>query len=264
MRYRAAEALILGVILLQALLPFEIEAQAVRGRLLDMAAGTPIVLGRMTLLDPDGQTVAVRTTDTEGRFLLVALEPGQYWIMIESPFHQGYSDGPISLAGTDTVSLTFEVQPLPVELSELTVEAEGRSPRLALEGVYDRSEAGIGVHFSRERIRARPGGTVSELVALLPMVELWPDTIFGGVRAIFRRRQFQRLILPDGTSPPPCFPQVFLNGLRFATGGNTYAELDHFSLNDLEAVEVYDSPEFLPSRFNGPFAHCGTIVLWTR
>lgn len=200
MRHGAAGALVLGALLLQAFSPAQIGAQAVRGRLLDMAAGTPIVLGRMTLLDVDGQPVTVITTDTEGQFLLVAPEPGQNWIMIESPFHEGYSDGPVSLAGADTVSLTFEVNPLPVELHELVVEGEIRSPPLALEGVYDRAEARIEVHFDRERIRARPGGRVSDLVALLPMVELWPDTMVGGVRVVFRRRQFERLILP---APPP-------------------------------------------------------------
>ena len=163
----------------------------------------------------------------------------------------------------DTASLPFEVNPLPVELDELVVEGERRSPRLALEGVYDRSEARIGVHFDRERIRARQGSTVAKLVALLPMVELWPDTAMGGrvVRVLFRRRQFERLIPPPA---PPCFPQVYLNGGLLAAGGNSHAELDFFSLNDLEAVEVYESPALLPGRFSGPFAHCGTIVLWTR
>ncbi len=267
MRLGAAKALILGTILFQALFPSSADAQAVGGRLLDMAAGTPVVLGRMTLLDAQNQPVTVVTTDTEGRFLLVAPEPGQYWILIEAAFHEGYSDGPISLTGTDTVSLTFEVSPIPVELSELVVEAEGRSPRLEMEGVYDRMENRIGVHFDRERIRARSGRSVSDIVAVLPMVELWPDTTVGlsELRVVFRRRQFERLIpIPGEGRPPPCFPQVFMDGALLATGGIHPGMLNQISLNDMEAIEVYESPAFLPSRFNGQWARCGTIVLWSR
>jgi hypothetical protein len=262
MRHGAARTLILATFFLHAFSASDLRAQGVRGRLRDMEAGTPIVFGRMTLLDVDGQAVTVNVTDTEGAFLLLAPEPGQYWIEIESPFHRGYTDGPIFLAGTDTVSLTYDLMPLPVDLDELTVEAERRSPRLTMEGVYDRREAGIGVHIDERTIRARQGGKVSDIVALLPMMELFPDTLFGRVRVLFRRRQFERF-MGDGKRPPPCFPQVFLNGALLAAGGDVPGDLDIFSLADLEAIEVYESPAGLPGRFDGENARCGTIVLWT-
>ncbi len=265
MRHIAVGALILGAGLFQTISPSGAEAQAVGGRLLDLEAGTPVVLGRMTLLDAQNQPVTVRTTDTEGRFLLMAPEPGQYWILIECAFHESYSDGPISLTQGDTISLTFEVNPLPVELSELVVEAESRSPRLEMEGVYERQENRVGVHFDRERIRARPGRPVSEIIALLPMVELWPDTVtgLGELRVVFRRRQIDRFV-GDGARVPPCFPQLFLNGSLIHTGGSQPGMLNRISLNSMEAIEVYESPAFLPSRFSGQWAGCGTIVLWSR
>jgi hypothetical protein len=246
--------------------PCDAGAQAVAGRLLDMEAGTPIVLARMTLLDADSQVVTLKVTGADGEFLLPAPGPGRYWVRIESPFHEGYTDGPIALAEADTVVLTFEVMPRPIELEALTVEAEGRIPRLEVEGVYERSELRIGVHFDEQRLRDRPGTRVSELIALLPMVELWPDTAEAGSRkrVVFRRRQFQSLRAGDGTRPTLCFPQVFLNGGVLAIGGRTPGGLDEFSVNDLAAVEVYESPSVLPGRFSGPNAHCGTIVLWTR
>jgi len=254
----------LGAILLCALSPPDVEAQVVGGHVLDMEAGTPIVLARMTLLDADSQVVTLKVTDAEGFFFLTAPEPGQYWIEIESPFHVGFRDGPISLAPTDTVSLTFELMPRPVELEELMVETERRSLRLAREGVYDRVEAGIGVHFDRQRLEDRPGTKVSDLIALLPMVELMPDPAERGVRVLFRRRQFERLITGDGQRPEPCYPQVFLNGGIIAVGGLFPGRLDQLSVNDMEAVEVYESPTGLPGRFSGANAKCGTIVLWSR
>jgi hypothetical protein len=240
--------------------PEEVGAQAIAGRLLDMAAGTPIAVARMTLLDADSQAVVFTITDTDGQFLLEAPRPGQYWLQAESAFHENYADGPIPLAEADTVTLTFGLKPLPVELEGLVVEAERRSTRLALAGYYDRKEASIGWYLDQERIRSRPGRPVSELIAILPDVELSRDPIFGGQEPIFRRQQFESF---RGNSPS-CYPQVFLNGVVLALGGSTPAGLGHFSLNDVEAVEVYPSPAHLPARFSGPFDRCGTIVLWTR
>jgi hypothetical protein len=160
--------------------------------------------------------------------------------------------------------LTLELTPIPVELRGIVVDAERRSPRLTREGVYDRMTNGFGFFFDSERIEARKGRPVSELIASLPMVELWPDTLAGGVRVAFRKRQFQSFRETDSYRPPPCFPQVFLDGVLLAAGGHVPAMLDLFTLGDLEAIEVYESPDFLPGRFHGLNAHCGTIVLWSR
>jgi hypothetical protein len=259
-RQGAAGAFILGANLLQALAPAGLAAQAVRGRLLEMVSGTPIVLARISLLDSDDQPVVFTVTDTNGHFLLVAPEPGQYWIKAESTFHEDYSDGPIPLAGTDTVSLVFGLEPLPVELEGVVVEAERRSTRLALAGYYDRKEAGIGYYLDRDRIRSRPGRPVSEVIQLLPNVEMSFDTRFGDREPIFRRQQFSSF---RGNSSL-CYPQVFMNGGPLATGGPVPGGLGRITLNDLEGIEVYPSPAHLPGRFHGPYAHCGTIVLWTR
>ena len=50
----------------------------------------------------------------------------------------------------------------------------------------------------------------------------------------------------------------------FAPGGEFPSRLDRVFLDNLEAIEVYESPAFLPGRFNGINARCGTIVLWSR
>jgi hypothetical protein len=264
MRRSVFGSFVLGTTLLPTFSPEEVGARAVLGRLLDMAAGTPIALARMMLLDADSQAVVFTVTDTDGQFLLVAPRAGQYWIKAETAFHEDYTDGPIPLAEAGRGTLTFGLKPLPVELEGLVVEAERRSTRLALAGCDDRKEAGIEWYLDQERIRSRPGRPVSEPIALLPEVDLARDPIFGGREPIFRRQQFGSF----RSNSPPCYPQVFLNGAVLALGGSTPGGLDRFSLNDLEAVEVYASPAHLPAhlpaRLSGPFDRCGTIVLWTR
>jgi hypothetical protein len=208
--------------------------------------------------------VAITVTDTQGEFLLEAPEAGRYWIQAQNEFYQDLSRGPISFSGPDTLSVTLQLTPAPVDLSEIVVDVERRSPRLIQEGVYDRMTNGFGAYLDRERIEPRKGSPVSDLVALLPMVELWSDTLAGAVRVVFRKRQFESFRMTDSRRPPPCFPQVFLNGALLAPGGTVPGGLDQFPASDLEAIEVYESPAFLPSRFRGLNAHCGTIVLWTR
>lgn len=266
MRRKQARLSLLGLLLLQAFTHAGISAQVVRGRLTDMEAGTPITFGRVTLLDTDGTPLRITVTDIQGYYLLAVPAPGEYWLKAESEFHQDLSDGPISLAAGDTVWLDYQVEARAVQLDSLVVETEGRSPRLKQVGFYDRMDAHVGRYFDEEQIRAYSGNPVSNIIKLLPMVELRPDTMFPvghRVGVLFRRRQFQSLVGDDGPSTmSACYPQVFLNGLLMSIGGKYPAGLDHFLSNSLVGIEVYEDPAFLPPRFHGRYEYCGTIVLW--
>lgn len=236
-------------------------ARTVRGQVVDSVAGAPVEFARVTLVDEDGEDVALAVSDIHGRFQVQASEPGRYRLRVKADFYEESSHGPFPLTAEEGRSVTLELNPLPVELRGLVVDAERQSPRLAMEGVYDRMANGFGDYFDRDRIEARPGRSVSEVVALLPMVELWPDTIAGisELRIVFRRRQIQRFLKEE-----TCFPQVFLDGGLLHPGGTQSGSLSRISLNSMEAIEVYESPAFLPSRFHGSNAACGTIVLWSR
>ncbi len=243
--------------------PGDVGVRTVRGQVLDSVAGTPVSFARVTLVDEDEQQVALTVSDVQGRFRLQASEPGRYRLTIQAEFYEEGSHGPITLTDEEGLALTVELNPLPVELRGFVVDVERQSPRLALEGVYDRMTHGFGNYFDREKIDARPGRPVIDLIAQLPMVGFFPDTLGGGEGVFFRHRQFQRLIIPQ-EKVPICFPQVYLNGALFAPGGEFPSRLDRVFLDDLEAIEVYESPAFLPGRFNGINSKCGTIVLWTR
>lgn len=267
MRRPPTYVLLLVSLLLQAFVQAGLSAQVVTGRLTDLEAGTPIALGRVTLLDADGIALRITLTDTEGYYLLWAPGPGDYWLKAESEFYEALSDGPISLMAADTMWLDYRVEPRPVELDRLTVTAKSRSPRLEREGVYERMEARIGRHFDAEQLRAYRNNPVSNVLKLLPMIELRPDTMFPGaaVSVLFRRRQFPSPRGDDGASTQSaCYPQVFLNGIIMSPGGEFPSGLDHFLSDNLSAIEVYEDPAFLPGRFHGHYASCGTIVLWSR
>jgi len=256
-----------GFLLLLAFAPAGISAQVVRGRLTDMHAGTPITFGRVTLLDANGTPLRITLTDSEGYYLLAAPGPGEYWLKAASEFHQELSDGPISLAAADTAWLDYQVEPRPVELDSLVVETEGQSPHLKQVGFYDRMDAHLGRYFDEKQIKAYRGNPVSNIIKLLPMVELRPDTMFPvghSVGVLFRRRQFQSLSDQGSSTNNACYPQVFLNGLLMSTGGKYPAGLDRFLSDPLSGIEVYEDPAFLPTHFHGRYEYCGTIVLWSR
>ncbi len=238
-------------------------ARTVRGQVLDSVAGTPVALARVTLFDEDEEQVALTISDTRGRFQLQAPEAGRFRLGVQAEFYEGRSHGPVTLTGEQGLALTGELNPLPVELRGLIVDAERRSPRLAMEGVYDRMAHGFGAYFDRERLDARPGRPVVHLIALLPMVEFFPDTLGLGEGILFRQEQFLSLRNPKGLAPR-CFPQVYLDGVLFAPGGEFPSRLDRVFLDDMEAIEVYESRTYLPGRFDGVNAKCGTIVLWSR
>jgi outer membrane receptor for ferrienterochelin and colicin len=68
---------------------------------------------------------------------------------------------------------------------------------------------------------------------------------------------------------PPCFSQVFVDGVQIygmtvSTRGSDPPNLDDFHVEDLEAVEYYSSPSSTPPEFRTLTSQCGTLVLWTR
>jgi Carboxypeptidase regulatory-like domain len=87
------------IILLTALaaLAAPLDAQVVRGRLLESGSGRPIILGRVLLLDTTYASVAETITDEQGRFVVEAPVPGDYWIAADRLGYRPVIDGILEL-----------------------------------------------------------------------------------------------------------------------------------------------------------------------
>jgi hypothetical protein len=126
MTHRGIRLLVPVASTLLGILPPSLSAQTLAGRLLDASRESPIALGRVTLVDLEGLPVVFTVADTDGSFVLMGPEEGDYWVTAQSLFYWEYSDGPITLLEADTVLVEFRLVPNPTELDELVVEAERR------------------------------------------------------------------------------------------------------------------------------------------
>ena len=111
----------LGLACLLVLVPIgALNAQAVRGRLVE--AGTDVaVVGALVLLqDSAGKRVAQAVSGSEGRFSLRAPAPGAYLLRI---LRIGYLpvDSTVSLSEGETLTRTMALAGAPVALPEITV-----------------------------------------------------------------------------------------------------------------------------------------------
>lgn len=97
-----------------------LEAQVIRGRIVDATHGQPIALGGALLLDRDQNPVAEALADSVGRFVLAAPGAGEYYLVGHS---LGYSQTVSSLLGVgeDEYSLELELEPDPFQFDPLEV-----------------------------------------------------------------------------------------------------------------------------------------------
>ena len=63
-----------------------------------------------------------------------------------------------------------------------------------------------------------------------------------------------------------CPMAIWLDGVRiyFPGSGFPTQDIDQFTVQNLEGIEIYAGPAETPGELGGTGAGCGTLVLWTR
>lgn len=63
-----------------------------------------------------------------------------------------------------------------------------------------------------------------------------------------------------------CYLQIFLDGVRVysMTLPGLPPRIEQYTVNGLEAIELYSGGAQVPSQYGGTGAACGTLVLWSR
>jgi hypothetical protein len=110
----AAVAIVVGV--------EAVEAQTIRGRVVDVTTGNPIRQATVAV-QFDGRTVAGSLTDVGGEFVIVIQEAGEYDVRASAPGYLTFDlNGLVAEVG-DELSLTdIQLEPDPVALEGVSVE----------------------------------------------------------------------------------------------------------------------------------------------
>lgn len=246
------------------------EPGVIEGSVVDDETGAPVPVVRIGLNNPLGRTLAVTSTDAEGRFRFSAVEPGPVRLFAE---RIGYAPNLLeerSVAG-ETLVVTVRLSPEILTLAPFEVEADGNPRRPDLEGFTDRARRGVsGVQLTRSEIESRNAGRLTDLLAGVPGLRIVESPSLRGA---------QRLVslawdLP-GRPGGGCPIQVFLNGRPAPDPGSLVGigglsavdgvPVDHLARPEqLEGLEVYTDLSSVPARFLTPRAGCGVIALWAR
>ncbi len=233
-----------------------LDAQVVRGRLLEAYTDRPIEAADVALASEDGRPLANAITDAGGHFHLAAPGAGRFLLQAQRLGYRSALEGPFDLGARDTLRVEFRIQLQPIELDSLHVAAEARSPRLERTGFYERRRRQPGHFITREEIERKQPVDAFSLFRALP-----------GVHVIVRGNASSAVILRGGFGHSlqnvMCYPRVYLDGVLVgrSSAADVLRDLDPWRI---EAIEIYRSPAEVPAQYGGTSSGCGVILLWTR
>ena len=147
-------------------------AQRLRGRLLDVESGEPLVAGFVSLLSLDGTTLVTAVSDREGQWLVVTPAPGSYYVAAKRVGYRPWVAGPVAVQAGDDLNAVYHLQRLPVTLDPVEVTAQATKRFLELAGFYERQRADFGHFLTPDFIERRRAVRITDLLTALPGVSL--------------------------------------------------------------------------------------------
>jgi len=253
-----------------------LDAQTVRGTLLEEETGEPILLGSVFLADTTRAVVDQTITDHEGAFALTAPGPGAYYVGATKMGYESRLDGVLELGEGGQISIEFYLVTDPIELEQLDVQVsrERVDTYLAQTGFYERREQGSGTYFGPDQLEGREGMAVSSLLENVPgLTSRVGGSANTGSGRILARQANSSLSpgntggrLNDETPPGYCTPRLFLDGAeQNAMSSGAGLEIDTFlNMEDLVAVEAFPRIAHIPLEWAGSNSSCGIILAWTK
>jgi hypothetical protein len=272
----------LGVALLLHALAHDVDAQQVRGQLIDAASKRPIQTGAVILYHADSSVSARAVSDSAGRWLLAASRPGSYFISVRRLGYQPWVSGALKLEAGKELTTVVELRVVPVQLDPITARAAAVRRQLEYSGFFERQRSNFGHFLTPEAIENRQAARVTDLLSAIPGVQL---VVGGSGSAGPTHVGLRGSSVTDGAL---CRPRVFVDGLMYARGDSRAArvqesnateraDLDQrmdqaLSLDDIghpttiAGIEVYRSASQVPVQFGGTSVEtlCGVIVIWTH
>ena len=225
-------------------------AQAVRGRVYDLASGAGVPGAEVAIWRGDLPLATVRA-DSTGLFVIGVRDTGTYRLITRKVGFFGGAIGDLRLAARDTFELLVRMERI-AQLLE-TLRTEGKKAGLDFtSGFEDRRRMGVGSFLGPKEIAARGFQRAPELLYGVPGVQVVIDPTNPGL-------QIARIVSSRASGFGVCEPTLFVDGIPIAPE-DLYRE---HSSNTIEAIEVYHSSE-VPSKFNIGRSLCGAVLFWSK
>jgi hypothetical protein len=235
-----------------------VEAQVVRGRVVDAATDEAVVTARVTLLDGRGEHVQTSLTDEDGRFILRAREAGVHLLDVDRLGYAPQRTDSFTIADRGFTTREVQLDPQPIEMKDITARAySGRLLHEAtLSGVYARRARSPAVGRNRVLVN----GT---------------DREFDG-HQVLERMIFDWVGASSCRTIGRVYPIIFVDGWE-ADGSRWTARdvMNTLPVREVTAIEFYRDISLVPMslRPSGKYREgmdftvvraCGLLAVWTR
>lgn len=242
-----------------ALVAAPVGAQTLRGTVLDSRSGAPVTLAYVGLLAEGQELVVAGLANDGGAFELRAPSAGSYFLYVMRTGYETLMDGVFELGADGVLDVRIGLEPSPVPVEAVTVEASRDVSPLEAAGFYDRAMVGNGVFLVREQIERRVVGRVTDAFREIPNLIVDESRPLVGTPDVMRS---PALVVTRGERR--CSPTLYVDGAMVATGvlGAVRPD-DYVGPRDVEAAEVYVRPSEAPVRFAAA-GDCGVVLIWTR
>jgi hypothetical protein len=247
---------------------------AIAGSVIDSAQAAPIRDVEVGLVARGTST----RTDSTGAFVL-SVPPGEHRVFFRKLGFRSL-EMRFKIANGDTIMRRIILSGAPTNLEKVVVSA-GRSAGLP-PSFEDNRRVGLGKFFTRDDLEkqgTRRLGDVLNEVSGLGVVssrgsEGWvisrrmpptscraADSACLASQGIYWPERHQRA---NGVITA-CYAQVYVDDVLMTTTRPTEPfNINQFSPDRLEAIEVYVGPSQLPGKYSRLDSRCGVVVLWTR
>ncbi len=228
-------------------LPLGLQAQSLRGTVVDATTREAIEGTGVEVTSDRGTQPRRATTDSSGNFSISLPAAGLYTVTATRIGYVQHRGDTIRIREAESVRVQIELDRSAIPLRPVVVvERISGLP----DGVEQRRAAGFGRFLTRTDIEHRRGARTTDLLRGMAGVQLIPAR---------RGRGPGNVLMMRGTAGL-CAPAVWVDGLQLTDGGAMLDDLLNPSV--LEAVEVYNSTTNAPIQYRT--GNCGVLLFWTK
>jgi hypothetical protein len=225
-------------------------AQQIRGTVIEANGGGPLTAADVAVIDVRDSLIVRVRTDSSGLFSSRLPRAGVYSLRVEKIGYRTQQTDTFEIGPSEVLELRIVVSIEAVPLTPIEVTARYRVSRAHPDferRVESGRRSGLGHFITREDIDGTAVMRTSSMLMRVP-----------SIRLVHARDGTVSLGVPErGTYN--CRSAVFLNGVEISQSFG----LDELGLDEIEGVEVYRSPNEIPTELARPGV-CSVVAFWTR